>query len=83
MHIQANTGRSQEPGGGQGNAQQGPGPIRSGQAGGMCMGQDVGGVTPQNQRLQEVLRLMGGLEPMHVAGKANIDRPTNTVKGCT
>ena len=30
------------------------------------MGPDVGGVTPQNQRLQDVLRLMGGLEPMQL-----------------
>ena len=37
-----------------------------GQTGGMCMGQDIGGVTPQNQRLHDVLRLMGGLEPMQL-----------------
>ena len=75
MNVQANTGRSQEPGGGacqvpcwsgQCNAQQGQGQVGSGQTGGMCMGQDVGGVTPQNLRLQEVLRLMGGLEPMQL-----------------
>ena len=30
------------------------------------MGPDVGGLTPQNQRLQDVLRLMGGLEPMQL-----------------
>ena len=45
---------------GQCNAQQGLG------AGGMCMGQEIGGVTPQHQRLQEVLRLMVGLEPMQL-----------------
>ena len=42
------------------------GQVGSGQAAGMCMGQDVGGATPQNQRLQDVLRLMGGLEPMQL-----------------
>ena len=64
MNAQADTGRSQEVPcwSGQCNAQQGQGQVGSGQAGGMCMGQDVGGVTPQNLRLQEVLRLMGGLE---------------------
>ena len=30
------------------------------------MGPDIGGVTPQNQRLQDVLRLMGCLEPMQL-----------------
>ena len=72
--AQASTGRSQEPG--QGNAcygmpwmsghcggapsQGGQGQVGQGQTGGMCMGPDIGGVTPQNQRLQDVLRLMGG-----------------------
>ena len=42
------------------------GQVGSGQNAGMCMGQDIGGVTPQNQRLQDVLRLMGGLEPMQL-----------------
>ena len=32
----------------------------------MWMGPDIGGVTPQNQRLQDVLRLMGDLEPMQL-----------------
>ena len=40
--------------------------VGSGQNAGMCMGQDIGGVTPQNQRLQDVLRLMEGLEPMQL-----------------
>ena len=78
--AQASTGRSQEPG--QGSAcygmpwmsghcggapsQGGQGQVGQGQTGGMCMGQDIGGVTPQNQRLQDVLRLMGGLEPMQL-----------------
>ena len=78
--TQACTGRSQEPGSGgachgpcvpgqcgatpgQGQGQGMPG---QGQAGGQCMGPDVGGLTPQNQRLQDVLRLMGGLEPMQL-----------------
>ena len=30
------------------------------------MGPDVGGLTPQNQRLQDMLRLMGGFEPMQL-----------------
>ena len=42
------------------------GQVGSGQSAGMCMEQDIGGVTPQNQRLQDVLRLMGGLEPMQL-----------------
>ena len=78
--AQASTGRSQEPG--QGSAcygmpwmsghcggapgQGGQGQVGQGQTGGMCMGPDIGGVTPQNQRLQDVLRLMGGLEPMQL-----------------
>ena len=75
--AQASTGRSQEPG--QGSAchgmpwmsghcggAPGQGQVGPGQAGGMCMGQDIGGATPQNQRLQDVLRLMGGLEPMQL-----------------
>ena len=77
QHAQASTGRSQEPN--QGNAcygmpwmsgqcggAAGQGQVGSGQAADMCMGQDIGGVTPQNQRLQDVLRLMGGLEPMQL-----------------
>ena len=77
QNAQASTGRSQEPG--QGSAchgmpwmsghcggAPGQGQVGSGQAGGMCMGPDIGGVTPQNQRLQDVLRLMGGLEPMQL-----------------
>ena len=78
--ARASTGRSQEPG--QGSAcygmpwmpghcggapgQGGQGQVGQGQTGGMCMGPDIGGVTPQNQRLQDVLRLMGGLEPMQL-----------------
>ena len=72
-------GRSQEPGGGacmpgQCNAQQGLG------AGGMCMGQEVGGVTPQHQRLQEVLRLMVGLELMQLLHVKQIlgEQPTQS-----
>ena len=80
QNAQASTGRSQEPG--QGSAcygmpwmsghcggapgQGGQGQVGQGQTGSMCMGQDIGGVTPQNQRLQDVLRLMGGLEPMQL-----------------
>ena len=77
QNAQASTGRSQEPN--QGNASYGmpwmsgqcggaacQGQVGSGQNAGMCMGQDIGGVTPQNQRLQDVLRLMGGLEPMQL-----------------
>ena len=73
QNAQASTGRSQEPS--QGNACYGmpwmsgqcggaacQGQVGSGQNAGMCMGQDIGGVTPQNQRLQDVLRLMGGME---------------------
>ena len=67
QNAQASTGRSEEPG--QGSAchgmpwmsghcgdAPGQGQVGSGQAGGMCMGQDVSGVTPQNERLQDVLR---------------------------
>jgi len=77
QNAQASTGRSQEPS--QGNACYGmpwmssqcggaacQGQVGSGQNAGMCMGQGIGGVTPQNQRLQDVLRLMGGLEPMQL-----------------
>ena len=42
------------------------GQVGSGQNAGMCMEQDIGRVTPQNQRLQDVLRLMRGLEPMQL-----------------
>ena len=64
QNAHVSTGRSQEPG--QGSAchgmpwmsghcggAPGQGQVGSGQAGGMCMGQDVSGVTPQNQRLQD------------------------------
>ena len=77
QNAQASTGRSQEPN--QGSVSYGmpwmsgqcggaacQGQVGSGQNAGMCMGQDIGGVTPQNQRLQDVLRLMGGLEPMQL-----------------
>ena len=31
-----------------------------------CQGPHVGGVTPQNERMQEILRSMGGLDPMQM-----------------
>ena len=31
-----------------------------------CQGPHVGGMTPQNERMQEILRLMGGLDPMQM-----------------
>ena len=46
--------------------QGGQGQVGQGQTGGMYMRPDIGGVTPQNQRLQDVVRLMGGLEPMQL-----------------
>ena len=46
----------------QGQCSQGPG---QGQVG-ACMGPNVGGVTPQNERLQDVLQRMVQLEPMQL-----------------
>ena len=61
QNAQASTGRSQEPN--QGNASYGmpwmsgqcggaacQGQVGSGQNAGMCMGQDIGGVTPQKSK---------------------------------
>ena len=31
-----------------------------------CQGPNVGGVTPQNERMQEILRMTQGLDPMQV-----------------
>ena len=45
-------------------SQGGQGQVGQGQTGGMCMGHWRSNA--QNQRLQDVLRLMGGLEPMQL-----------------
>eukprot|EP00435_Cladocopium_sp_Y103_P071884 s313_g38.t1 len=56
------------PGTGQcgGTRGQGQGQVGQGQTGG-CMGPTVGGVTPQNQRFNDVLRLMGELDVNQLA----------------
>ena len=47
-----------------------------------CQGPNVGGVTPQNERMQEILRMTQGLDPMQVLRlKQALGEQVNQVRG--
>ena len=68
---------------GQGQKSQGPGQVgleRQGLTG--CQGPNVGGVTLQNERMQQILRMTQGLDPMQVLRlRQALGEQVNEVRG--